>query len=155
MLGLVLAAQKINRRHAQGWREPKDRGFKQTFCSLNGEEGTKCPAHGLPFSVGRGGNHCRCPETDISSPEGGCREAERKIRDFFFCSSCVHLLSLLSPFHFPCSRLDTEFDALFDRLVLCAETCKLCCNAKPFSITVSGRTSCLMLLFLFSFQKPL
>lgn len=117
----------------------------------------KCPpARGLPFSARRGGNHSRCPENGISSPAGGCREAERKIRDlFFFCSSCVHLLSLLPPFRSPCSRLEIEFDAPFDRLVLCAETRKLCCNVKPFSITVWGKTGCLVLLFLFSFQKPL
>ena len=154
MLGSLLAAQKINCRHAQGWHKPRDGGFGQTFCcSLNGEEGAKWPAHGLPFSARRGGNHSNCPETGISSPEGGCGEAERRIRDFF-CSLCMHLLSLLPPFVSPCSRLEIEFDASFDRLVLCAETRELCCNVKPFSIKVSGKTGCL-LLFLFSFQKPL
>lgn len=82
-------------------------------------------------------------------------EKQRGKSEIFFCSSCVHLLSLLPPFRSPCSGLEIEFDESFDRLVLCAETRELCCNVKPFSNTVSGRTGCLMLLFLFSFQKPL
>jgi len=67
----------------------------------------------------------------------------------------IFFFALLPPFRSPCSWLAVEFDASFDSLVLCAETCELRCNVKPFSITVSGRTGCLLLLFLFSFQKPL
>lgn len=51
------------------------------------------------------------------------------------------------------SELEIEFEELFDRLVLCAETPKL--QREPFSVTVSGETGCLMLFFLLSFQKPL
>lgn len=133
-----------------------------------GTEGSSRPAAALLMEKTEpNGQHVACPSrhdgvgitaTAQRQALAHLREDTEKQRgklEIFFCSSWVHLLSLLPPFRSPCSRLEIEFDASFDRLVLCAETCELCCNMKPFSITVSGKTGCLMLLFLFSIQKPL